>query len=435
MCRPINKLLLLCFFLCTTSLLAIAQCPQVRAAMIDACNGTAFEGDNEFIVLKNGGSNVQPSNLTIYYGSSNPPSSGTGSAKITFNNITGNYTPAMNDYIAALNNAIALPGCSNPVATSIPAGGIPANATFFVFSPLVSQVYDLSSFCASAPLYILFDTYFNVTNGCPGLTAAAGTAQSGFNRCGTFKNYGSPATNNFRYFSVQSTGCPAAIVNYNYTLLDSQFNVTPADYNGAFVTFSNGNTFYTNGGCSSIIVPVNLADFRGTRAGMLAKLNWHTETEINTARFEIEQSEDGIRFRTTGEAAAAGFSNNRRDYVYHATLTGSGATYFRLRCVDIDGKASYSKTIRLAAVRSGFGIGNLYPQPASGNMTVEWNSTFPAPAQVLVTDLSGRTLISRPVHAARGFNKTELDVSGLPRGRYVLKILSGSDMAISSFIK
>ena len=432
---PINKHVLLTLLLCGTFFYNQAQCPQVRAAMIDACNGTAFEGDNEFIVLKNGSSNVQPSQLTIYYGSSNPPSSGSGSAKITFNNLTGNYSPAMNDYIAALNNAITLPGCSNPVATSIPATGIPADATFLVFSPLVSQVYDLSSFCASAPLYILFDTYFNVTNGCPGLTAAAGTAQSGFNRCGTFKNYGSPATNNFRYFSVQSPGCPAAVVNYNYTLLDSQLNVSPTDYNGAFVTFNNGNTFYTNGGCSSIIVPVSLASFSGTRTGMMAKLVWRTETEINSARFDIEQSEDGINFRNIGTVAASGFSNNRLDYVYRTPLSGAGPIFFRLRCVDLDGKSTYSRIIKLVPAKSGAAITNLYPQPAAGVLTLEWNASGSSAAQILVSDLLGKVLLNKRVQTSPGFNKTSIDVSAFPSGRYLLKIISGSETIVQSFIR
>ena len=430
-----KKQMLLILLLCGTFLNNQAQCPQVRAAMIDACNGTAFEGDNEFIILKNGGSNVQPSNLTIYYGSSNPPSSGTGSAKVTFNNLTGNYSPAMNDYIAALNNAITQPGCSNPVATAIPSSGIPANATFFVFSPLVSQVYDLSSFCASAPLYILFDNYFNVTNGCPGLTAAAGTAQSGFNRCGTFKNYGTPATNNLRYFSVQSPGCPASTVNYNYTLLDSQVNVTPADYNGAFVTFGNGSTFYTNGGCASIIVPVTLGNFWGMRVGSRAKLGWRTETEINTAQFEIEQSEDGIGFRTVGRVTASGFSNNSRSYGFETAMAGSGANFFRLRCVDRDGKASYSKIIKLLPEQSRSGIGNIYPQPASGSITVEWTGGSAAPVQMLVADLSGRILLSSSVQAVQGLNRTQLDVARFAAGRYILKIIAGNQVNIQDFVK
>ncbi len=430
-----SKYLLLTLLFCGSFLSNKAQCPQVRAAMIDACNGTAFEGDNEFIVLKNGSSNVQPSQVTIYYGSSNPPSSGSGSAKVTFNNLTGNYSPAMNDYIAALNNAVTTPGCSSPVATSIPATGIPANATFLVFSPLVSQVYDLSSFCASAPLYILFDTYFNVSNGCPGLTAAAGTAQSGFNRCGTFKNYGSPATNNFRYFSVQSPGCPAAVVNYNYTLLDSQINVTPADYNGAFVTFNNGNTFYTNGGCSSIIVPVSLSSLSGTRSGTMAKLDWRTETEINTARFEIEQSEDGIRFRTIGTVTASGFSSNRRDYVFRTPLTGTGPVFFRLLCVDLDGKSNYSPIIKLPAFKKSSGISNLYPQPATGDLNVEWSALGSSAAQIQISDLSGRVLLKKQVQTAPGLNKTTVDVSAFPSGRYLLKIISGSEVSVQSFIR
>ncbi len=417
------------------TVLANAQCPKIIASMIDACNGTAYEGDNEFIVVKNGTSSLKPANINIYYGSVNPPSNGTGSQKITFTNLTGTYTAAENTFINQLNTTAALAGCPNLVATSIPAAGIPANATFLVFSPLVSQAYDLSSFCSSAPIYIVFDTYFNVNNGCTGLTSASGTANVGFNRCGTFKNYGSSATNNNRYFSIETTTCSESVVSYDFTTLDSQANVTPAVYDGSFVTFDNGTTLHSNNGCSNIIIPVTLIDFQVSYNNSVANLNWHTATEINTSHFEIERSFDGTNFTKIGTVAATGYSSNTKAYEFLNTITDYRNTFYRLKTVDINGKISYSKIVKINPVRSGFSISNIYPKPATDKLTIEWNNISNSPITLTVLDITGRLLKSQIIDGKKGFNKYNLDIAVLPHGKYILKAVSGENVSTDSFIK
>ena len=46
---------------------AQAQCPSFKGVLVDACNGSGSEGDNEFMILRNGGTAMSPSSLNIYY--------------------------------------------------------------------------------------------------------------------------------------------------------------------------------------------------------------------------------------------------------------------------------------------------------------------------------------------------------------------------------
>ncbi len=425
------KKTLLLFTLILLNQLLMAQCPYFKGVMIDACNSTGFEGDNEFMVLKNGTSAVKPADFTIYYGSLNPPSSGTTSQKITFNHLTGTYTAAMNTFIAGLNTTAANAGCANLVSTSIPTSGVPANATFLVFSPLVSQNYDLSSLCGSAPLYILFDTYYNADTACKTSTGVsvgppAGTSYVGFNRCGTFKNFGVSATNNFRYFSVQTnaTGgnCPAAIVSYNYTLLPQQ--ATDTLYDGGFVSWVNQVATYTNTGCSTVVVPVILKNFYAVHDNKFAYLQWQTATEINTLSFDIERSYDGNHFTRIQTVAAAGFSSDLKSYSYKDPITRTGIIYYRLKLNDADGKSSYSSLAKINPVKKEDFALTVYPKPTSDYIHLEWNALTNADYTISILDITGRVLSTRIIPALIGFNQQTIPVSNLQDGQYIIKLNS-----------
>ena len=80
--RTFSFLLLAASFFCIDPA-AHSQCPYYTGVMVDACNGTGNEGDNEFMLLKNGNQSLLPTDLTLYYSTSNPPS-GTFSGTIMF---------------------------------------------------------------------------------------------------------------------------------------------------------------------------------------------------------------------------------------------------------------------------------------------------------------------------------------------------------------
>lgn len=420
-----------------------AQCPVIKGVMIDACNSTGFEGDNEFIVLKNGTANLSPANITIYYGSFTPPSSGSGSQKTTFNHLTGTYTAAMNNFIAQLNATAATAGCSNLVATSIPPTGIPANATFFVFSPLVTQAYDFSSFCSLAPLYIVFDTYYNVANSCTNsggtsVGAASGTTNVGFNRCGTFKNFGIPATNNNRYFSVQTNNaggnCPAATVGYDFTLLPQQLNDTI--YDGDYINWNGTVPTYTNNGCTAVIVPITLKNFAGVFNGnKTIDIKWVTATEINTSHTEIQRSSNGINFKNIHTEIAFGNSSTDKSYLFKDEIPENKPFFYRLKMVDFDGKFSYSKIILVDASKNKKGTLNVYPNPANDKVSVEWKSTATSSASLTIMDLTGRVYSTVNLKAVAGQNKQQLNTDFLPNGEYLIKIVTGENATTAGFCK
>ena len=174
----------------------------------------------------------------------------------------------------------------------------------------------------------------------------------------------------------------------------------------------------------NFVLPITLADFRGTAAAKHNELYWTTEREENTAMFYLERSADGqTDWAEVATVAAAGNSTVRRSY----TATDERPArlgYYRLRSVDFDGAEQHSDVI---ALRRRVATGELlaYPNPVGDVLTVETELDRAQPYRL--ADALGRTLRSGRIGA--GATRTTLSVADLPAGRYLLSV-GGQTVAV-----
>jgi Secretion system C-terminal sorting domain len=185
---------------------------------------------------------------------------------------------------------------------------------------------------------------------------------------------------------------------------------------------------------SPSVMPVELIHFKGQNIAVQNPtipnafeeggnaLTWQTASELNTAHFDIERSNDGKTFEKIGEIRAKG-SNSTYDFIdnFNDTKT-SGSSYrmtnasptlthyYRLKINDLDGKTEYSKIINLQNIKILRGV-KVYPNPVSTtlNIQTESNNDF----QIL--NLLGQQVL-------RGQTGQAVDVSVLPQGNYILKV-------------
>ena len=174
-------------------------------------------------------------------------------------------------------------------------------------------------------------------------------------------------------------------------------------------------------------LPVKLSAFGVTKQGGNAVLNWSTSSEINSDHFEIERSIDGINFSRTGIVAASGTSNTDKDYRYTDLIpAGVKAVYYRLKTVDIDARASYSKIVVLytgTAVVKSFTV---YPNPFTDNVKIRISAEKENTATLRVVNASGQVEISRGVMLQPGDNIVVLtsELSKLNPGLHFLEIIT-----------
>ena len=146
--------------------------------------------------------------------------------------------------------------------------------------------------------------------------------------------------------------------------------LTFTGYKGTFSPFALGNSGST--------LPVTWLSFTGRPAGQEVQLEWKTASEQNSSHFDVERSNNGTAFTPIGRVSAAGNSQEERSYTFRDRQPLHGASFYRLRQVDLDGTFSYSKVITMnMSVLSKVWVG---PSPTAGPLTLrvptDWQGVY-----------------------------------------------------------
>ena len=227
--------------------------------------------------------------------------------------------------------------------------------------------------------------------------------------------------------------------------------VTPATYNQlssvintARITGQNlfGDQFVDDGTANMALgapLPVILSSFSVKKESANAVLRWSTEQEINSGRFEIERSLDGLTFMQMGAVNAAGNSSLPKYYSYPDALSNinSKIVYYRLRTVDLDGRAVYSKIVALrmdgTIVLSSI---NVYPNPFTNNIKMQIQSNKEEVSNIRLINMNGMQVAKRSVTLQPGDNIVILkDLESIPAGVYLMEIRTADEIITQKIIK
>jgi len=190
--------------------------------------------------------------------------------------------------------------------------------------------------------------------------------------------------------------------------------------------FSPGATAFTlawtgtTAGLDCTPLPILLISYTGTNSETGNRLDWVTGSEQNVDYFKISYSSDGKYFAELDKVKATGNSNVEQKYSYFHNTPLAGIGYYKLTVVDINGKASQEKIISINNKRSQ-NIGELYPNPNDGNMTLKYQLPTKESASFNLVDLTGRVVYEQTLSAEN--NKVNLNLE-LPKGMYYYKIIA-----------
>ncbi|MEO5892498.1 MAG: T9SS type A sorting domain-containing protein [Ferruginibacter sp.] len=185
-------------------------------------------------------------------------------------------------------------------------------------------------------------------------------------------------------------------------------------------------------------LPVSLTSFTASlQPNKLVKVAWSTSMEINSARFDIERSTDGVAFKTVATKAGSGNSSVQIAYSINDDVTSITApiVYYRLKQVDINGKTTVS---RVASVKLKKTIGDftVSPNPFRNtlNINIEWDKN--ETTVVKVFNVTGSEVVSKSVQMIRGFNYVSIDeLSQVPPGNYVIQFNGPNGKLIKQVVK
>lgn len=213
---------------------------------------------------------------------------------------------------------------------------------------------------------------------------------------------------------------------------------TNSNWTGDEVTFQNitpgGGIFPTTFTISSP-VPVGLTTFEGKNYTNQNLLMWTTASESNNMGFDIEASQDGIRFDKIGFVKGNGTTNDEKRYSFTDEKVASGLTYYRLRQVDFDDEFEYSKVISVLRKSDRLIAISVSPNPAKDVLNIVIETKNDNDLEINLLDILGKIVKQEKSTIQQGLNNKSLDLQDLPGGIYFLQIQQGTERVLRKVLK
>jgi Secretion system C-terminal sorting domain len=186
-----------------------------------------------------------------------------------------------------------------------------------------------------------------------------------------------------------------------------------------------------------LLLPVKLVSFDALLNQGKIDLKWATASEINVSHFAIEKSYDGKSFSDVATVFAFGNTTENKNYSYADNIAkaNNSIIYYRLRCIDIDGKFTYSeiRVIRFSQQADNAGV-LAYPNPFMNELRVtlphSWQNKE---AKIELFNANGQLVKAKSIVLT---SQTEtINTNDLGRGFYVIRITSDTEKVQYKVIK
>jgi len=221
-------------------------------------------------------------------------------------------------------------------------------------------------------------------------------------------------------------------------------NPVPSIMNIARITStSDAGTNFVDDGTAIINpeagpTPVTLTKFSASvQKENEVKIDWQTTMEINCKEFVVQRSFNGNVFSVIQTIAGSGTTNLTHSYSTTDAIFSpvSNTIYYRLKQIDLDGKANFSNiiTLKISEVADLFTIS---PNPFTNfiNIHTAWKQT--EQVSVKIFNVQGKEVFSKQISFQKGYNDIKIDaLPAFSPGMYFLQLLSPSEQKIKKITK
>lgn len=167
-----------------------------------------------------------------------------------------------------------------------------------------------------------------------------------------------------------------------------------------------------------VILDVKLGDFTAIKQrNETVLLKWNTHSENDNSYFLIEHSVDGKIFTGIGKRLSNGNTSSGHSYNYTHANPVSGTNFYRLKMVDLNGKAEYSSVRRVVFGKDNYSI-TIFPNPAKNKATLMLDAKDGEELFVKVFDGAGR-MVKQQIVIVKN-QQSELKLEGLQTGVYAV---------------
>jgi uncharacterized repeat protein (TIGR01451 family) len=204
-------------------------------------------------------------------------------------------------------------------------------------------------------------------------------------------------------------------------LLDADGNVMFVNSNDPTNIGQTPTCFYSDG-----VLPLSNLKFKGSLNEDKSVLNWSMNGDENVATYEVEFSESGTAFSTTGKVEGKGNTNMANIYQFiDNEHTFAAIRYYRLKAIQKGGNYTYSGIIRLNAKEQDVEV---VPNPFDKDLNVQIRLKTAETVRIRLIDLLGKEVYSTTEQLGIGSHSLSIRIpAGLVKGMYILDVKSGSE--------
>lgn len=182
------------------------------------------------------------------------------------------------------------------------------------------------------------------------------------------------------------------------------------------------------------IVPVELTSFRAEASNNKVTLSWQTASETNNRGFEIERKLS-TDWESLGFIEGKGNTTQVTAYNFTDKVNLTGKYSYRLKQVDFDGTASYSKVVEVLVQPTEFSLSQNYPNPFNPSTTIDFTLAQKGQVAIKVYSLNGEevfTIMNEEKEA--GYYSVMFNASNLSSGVYFYRMVSGKFTMTKKFM-
>jgi len=384
---------------------------------------TLTAGDNYYATISSGGC-VSPSSA----------GAGVQSPTTVCPTITGSYTSSSTSVTGTLPSAFTGTVGLFLDGSQIGSTSLTAAASWTINSPFTYPLYPggvLSVAAQATGSAWSTGCSSTATIGCtapltPSISPASATINTG-------------QTVTFNVGNVSSGAWYALLDNNGASYATSVYKTTTSAFNLTTNTFNTAGTYNLNltannlSGCAlsfqtaSIQVatplPLTLVNFDAfDQEDRTVLLTWLTASEENVSHFEIQRGIDGSVFASIGHVTATGNSRLPEHYRFTDATPGTGKIYYRLKMIDLDGTATYSK-VAVVYLAPALAVTSVAPNPFTDALNISLQLGQPQQLHVRIFDAAGKEIRSILFNGQKGMNTVQIQqLGGLPGGLYILQL-------------
>ncbi|MFL5744754.1 MAG: reprolysin-like metallopeptidase [Niastella sp.] len=175
-----------------------------------------------------------------------------------------------------------------------------------------------------------------------------------------------------------------------------------------------------------------------TKVGNTVNLKWAATSSEKTSYFEIWRSADGTTFNELiGTVPAQNSTSSRIDYELNDNSPLAAWNYYRVKQFDVDDNETLGNIARVNMQEKATpSTLTVYPNPVTtSSLILAYNATSVETVGVRVLNGKGSLVYQSVFTAQNGANQYKIPAGALPKGVYIVQLVSNSGSYISRFVK